>query len=958
MRSLLRLALLGVACRAVDKSKFRTCQDTRFCRVHARPAAPPPTYAVNDASVAMADGALRFEVSEGTLAPLVVTVLPHADAGVVNVRVTEAGVSRWEPDDVLLGPFALDGDAKLSKTPAGATLTLGGGGAVAVTYAPFTLSLGPAGGDPLIVVNGKDLLHYERGRAAAAAAPSLGDPSKDDADSHGCEDGFAWNGERCLEITGYWEDGLARFADGTKEVKTYKAAEVAKDDGDFSETFSGHTDDVPNGPMSVGVDVSFPGSKALFGLAEHASQFALKKTTGGGGYDEPFRFYNLDVFEYDLDVPMALYGTIPLAWAVAPGRATHSTVGVFYDNPTETYVDVGAGPDDTNWDLHFVSESGVLSLFLILPETPLDGFAKYAALTGAQELPPLFALGYHQCRWNYKDEKDVAAVHGQFEALDIPYDVLWLDIEHTDGKRYFTWDANLFPDPATMQDTLAKTGRKMVTIVDPHIKRDNNYDVHKKATDAGLYVKERKHGELKDFEGWCWPGSSSYLDFTAAHVRQWWAERFSLANYGGSTANLYTWNDMNEPSVFNGPEVTMAKTLVNLGGVEHREWHNLYGMYFHRATAEGLMLRDAEANKRPFVLSRAFYAGSQRWGAIWTGDNAARWDHLKVASQMLLSISVCGLSFAGADAGGFFGDPDPELMVRWIQAAAYTPFFRGHAHHDAKRREPWSFGEPHTARMRGAIADRYALLPYWYTTFAAARFAGLPVMRPLWAHHAHDADALLVGDAWLVGEDLLVKPATDAGVSTVDVYLPAGTTWFETHTAAMTKRSGGVLAKGVPAPLDGTAPALQRGGSIIPRQQRLRRSTAAMRSDPYELTVALDDAGEASGSLYLDDFETFGFTGGAFHKSVFTFAGGKLSANAGNDCDARAAALGIAADAGSFAPTNVVERVVVLGLAAPPTAVSQGGKAVEFAWNSDASALVLRAPNVAVAGAWEIALTF
>ncbi|KAH8053123.1 alpha-1,3-glucosidase [Aureococcus anophagefferens] len=878
MRSLLRLALLGVACRAVDKSKFRTCQDTRFCRVHARPAAPPPTYAVNDASVAMADGALRFEVSEGTLAPLVVTVLPHADAGVVNVRVTEAGVSRWEPDDVLLGPFA-DGDA-LSR-PRGRDpdprRRRGRGRDLRALHAVA----GPRGRRPLIVVNGKDLLHYERGSAAAAAAPSLGDPGGGDADSHGCEDGFAWNGERCLEIAGYWEDGLARRRhQGGQDLQ---GGGGRQDDGDFSETFSGHTDDVPNGPMSVGVDVSFPGSKALFGLAEHASQFALKKTTGGGGYDEPFRFYNLDVFEYDLDVPMALYGTIPLAWAVAPGREKHSTVGVFYDNPTETYVDVGAGPDDTTWDLHFVSESGVLSLFLILPETPLDGFAKYAALTGAQELPPLFALGYHQCRWNYKDEKDVAAVHGQFEALDIPYDVLWLDIEHTDGKRYFTWDANLFPDPATMQDTLAATGRKMVTIVDP---------------------PHQARQQLRLVGG----------------------ALLSLANYGGSTANLYTWNDMNEPSVFNGPEVTMAKTLVNLGGVEHREWHNLYGMYFHRATAEGLMLRDQKENKRPFVLSRAFYAGSQRWGAIWTGDNAARWDHLKVASQMLLSISVCGLSFAGADAGGFFGDPDPELMVRWIQAAAYTPFFRGHAHHDAKRREPWSFGEPHTARMRGAIADRYALLPYWYTTFAAARFAGLPVMRPLWAHHAHDADALLVGDAWLVGEDLLVKPATDAGVSTVDVYLPVGTTWFETHTAAMTKRSGGVLAKGVPAPLDGTAPALQRGGSIIPRQRRLRRSTAAMRSDPYELTVALDDAGEASGSLYLDDFETFGFTGGAFHKSLRADERGRARRRAG---PRRAADGGVA-----------------------------GRKAVEFAWNSEASSLVLRAPNVAVAGAWEIALTF
>ena len=187
---------------------------------------------------------------------------------------------------------------------------------------------------------------------------------------------------------------------------------------------------------------------------------------------------------------------------------------------------------------------------------------------------------------------------------------------------------------------------------------------------------------------------------------------------------------MNEMSVFNGPEVTMHKSVVNLDGIEHREWHNLYGMYFQRATAEGLMLRDA--NKRPFVLSRSFYAGSQRWGAVWTGDNAAQWSHLKQAAPMLLSMSVCGLIFVGADAGGFFGDPDAELMARWIQAAAYTPFFRGHAHHDAKRREPWSFGEPTTSYIRRAIADRYALLPYWYSVFAESRFSGLPVMRPLW----------------------------------------------------------------------------------------------------------------------------------------------------------------------------------------------------------------------------------
>jgi len=951
MALFVRLAALAALAGAVDRSKFRTCKDTRFCRVHARPATPPAAYKVDAATVKLDAGALTFAVSDGSAPPLAVSVAPHLDPGVVRVRVTEADKEpRWEPTDVLTGPFDLDASATLATAGPAATLTLASGQSVKVAYDPFALSVVSATGEVLVAVNSKSLLHYERGGGAGGQATQV-------EDAHGCADGEAWNGEKCLEITGYWEDGLARFADGTKEVKTYKTEDTPSEG--VSETFSGHTDPVPRGPMSVGVDVTFPGSKGLFGLAEHASKFKLKKTVPGqGGYDEPFRFYNLDVFEYDLDVPMALYGTIPLAWALSPERA--AAAGVFYNNPTETFVDVDSGDDEADWSLHFVSESGVLELFLLTPATPLEGFAKYAALTGAQELPPLFALGYHQCRWNYKDEKDVEAVHGQFEALDIPYDVLWLDIEHTDGKRYFTWDENLFPEPKKMQEALWAQGRRMVTIVDPHIKRDGGYRVHKEATAKGLYVREDKGSGPKDFDGWCWPGSSSYLDFTEPQVRRWWAEQFSLENYEGSTGSLYTWNDMNEPSVFNGPEVTMPKTLLSLAGVEHREWHNLYGMYFHRATAEGLTLRDAAENKRPFVLSRAFYAGSQRWGAIWTGDNAARWDHLAAAAPMLLSISVCGLSFAGADAGGFFGNPDAELMTRWIQAAAYTPFFRGHAHHDAKRREPWSFGEPTTQRIRRAIADRYALLPYWYTVFAEARFAGLPVMRPLWAHFPGDAYAMGLEDQWLVGGALLVKPVTEPGRDSVSVYLPGGpaAVWYDAHLPEMTKRAGGELHK-IPAPLDAPAPALQRGGTVIPRQRRLRRSTVAMADDPYELTVALDADGTAEGDLYVDDLTTFGFRdNGAFHKTRFSFAGGKLTASAANTCDARARALGIASDLGSYHPANEVERVVILGLEAPPAGVTTGGRAVDFSWSADAKALVLRKPGVLVVEEWVVELAF
>ena len=335
---------------------------------------------------------------------------------------------------------------------------------------------------------------------------------------------------------------------------------------------------------------------------------------------------------------------------------------------------------------------------------------------------------YHQCRWNYKDEQDVYFVHGKFEELDYPYDVLWLDIEHTDGKRYFTWDDNLFPNPEQMQERLWSQGRRMVTIIDPHIKRDDHYYIHKEATSKGLYIKD-KDGQ-KDFDGWCWPGASSYLDFTSEHVRSWWADQFAYDRYKGSTPSLFTWNDMNEPSVFNGPEVSMQKDLLNLNGEEHREWHNLYGMLFQRATMEGQIRRNKpDENVRPFVLTRAFFAGSQRYGAIWTGDNAAEWSHLEIAAPMLLSLNVGALSFVGADVGGFFGNTDAELMTRWMQAGAYTPFFRGHAHHDAKRREPWMFGEETMVRLRKAAMARYALLPYWYTIFREAGTTGMPVMR-------------------------------------------------------------------------------------------------------------------------------------------------------------------------------------------------------------------------------------
>lgn len=398
-------------------------------------------------------------------------------------------------------------------------------------------------------------------------------------------------------------------------------------------------------------------------------------------------------------------------------------------------------------------------------------------------------------------------------------DVIWLDIEHTNGKRYFTWDKHVFPNPVEMQKNVSGHGRKMVTIVDPHIKRDNEFSVHKEATEKGLYVKD-KDG-VKDFDGWCWPGSSSYLDFTNPAVRSWWASQFTLDKYLGSTMDLFTWNDMNEPSVFNGPEVSMPKDARNIEGIEHREWHNLYGTYMQQATSLGLQERTETksdwmdmgwtaqanmANSRPFVLSRAFWAGSQRFGAIWTGDNSADWGHMKIATPMLLSINLAGLSFAGADVGGFFGEPGAELFTRWYQAGAFTPFFRGHAHHDTKRREPWSYGEPYTSILRSTAILRYSLLPYWYSTFYEAYSVGVPVMRTMFTEFPSDSATFSIDDQWMVGDALLVKPITEAGATSTLVYLPLvvergrSQIWFDFHS--LTQVDTSISSFNTAAPLD------------------------------------------------------------------------------------------------------------------------------------------------------------
>ncbi|XP_074662520.1 neutral alpha-glucosidase AB-like isoform X2 [Tubulanus polymorphus] len=928
------LVVVGVSLVApvnsVDRSNFKTCEQSGFCQRNRAltPGNTPYEALLNTVKIHRTNVTVEL-LNKKT------NVKYHLDLigltnNVVRMRITEADPirPRYEPPigDALLN---IPEESRISVQKRGDRLEIGYQSTKVVLKArPFSLDV-VEDGNPVISVNSRGLLKFEQ----------YNNPDKQ-VEEAPKEDGQAENKE---------EEGAGEG--GENDESATKETEAAEP-GIGEETFEGHQDTKPHGSSSVGMDFSFPGFEHVYGIPEHADTLALKSTKN----TDPYRLYNLDVFEYELHNPMALYGSVPLMYAHSPQR----TVGVFWLNPSETWVDISNNKADKNLfskvvdlvkgddevpqvDTHWFSESGVIDVFFLLGPKPKDVFYQYGKLTGTTPLPPLFSIAYHQCRWNYNDQDDVRGVDANFDVHDIPYDVIWLDIEHTNGKRYFTWDAAKFSHSFDMIKNISAKGRKMVTVIDPHIKKDDGWELYKEARDNKLFVKDKSGN---DYEGWCWPGSSFWLDFINPDVCKWYADRFDLEKYQGSSKHLFTWNDMNEPSVFNGPEITMHKDAIHHGGWEHREVHNIFGMYQQRASAEGQVARSG-GNERPFVLSRAFFAGSQRHGAIWTGDNMGEWSHLKMSIPMLLSLSLAGITFSGADVGGFFKNPDAELLTRWYQAGAFQPFFRAHAHLDTKRREPWLLPETNMKIIREAIRYRYKLLPYWYTQFYKSEQDGSPVMRPLWVEFPKETSTFATEDEFMIGNALLVHPVTDSGASSVSVQLPgANTLWYD---LSYSRTYNGGTTQSIPVTLN-TVPVFQKGGTIVPRKERVRRASILGRFDPYTLFICLDKAGNAEGDLYIDDYHTFRYKKkNDFAFRSFTFKNNKLE-NRNLD------------KTGNYQTPSWLEKVVIFGVKQTPRKIALSGPSIktardlEFNYSAERQVLVIRKPDVNIAGDFSIVL--
>ncbi len=512
-----------------------------------------------------------------------------------------------------------------------------------------------------------------------------------------------------------------------------------------------------------------------------------------------FEMWGADHYKFNPDSD-PLYKSIPFFICLNEGLQ----YGIFFDNSMRSYFDFGKERKDR---LLFGADGGVMDYYFIAGTTALNTVQMYTRLTGLPPLPPLWALGYHQSKWSYYPESDVMNLAEHFRSRRIPCDAIHLDIHHMNQYQALTWDRTRFPDPAGMIQRLDKQGFKVVTIVDPGIKINPDNYVWRSGFEHNVFCR-RHDGAL--LEGEVWPGSCTFPDFTSPDTRRWWVSLFyrQIAEYGVRGM----WTDMNEPVIF--PDKTFpddTRHAFDGYSCSHLKAHNVYGQCMAMATRQGMA--EHAPDRRPFVLSRAGFAGLQRWAATWTGDNYSDWENLKMANLMVQRLSASGVSFCGADTGGFLGKPTPELFCRWMQLAAFHVFFRNHNNGEFGGQEPWEFGPVVEESVRQAIEARYRLLPYFYTQFYRYATEGLPIIRSLALMYPDNEDTYWRSSEFFVGDALYVVPVHHPGEAGRFLYMPPGA-WY-------------CLWSDAPAPVAESEawvstpishiPVYVRGGHIIPR---------------------------------------------------------------------------------------------------------------------------------------------
>ena len=516
-------------------------------------------------------------------------------------------------------------------------------------------------------------------------------------------------------------------------------------------------------------------------------------------------------------------------------KGENGCCGVLADNTTRTRFDFGKESDEY---LLFAHAGKGLDYYLMPGKDIKEVVRKYISLTGRSELQQKWVYGFQQSHWGYLSADEIKEISDTMRKHHIPFDAIHCDIDYMEGYRVFTFNGQRFPDPKALCRYLESIHVKPVCIVDPGVKHDPGYFVYDEGEERGYFAK---NPDGSTYIGKVWPGASVFPDFSKAEVRQWWADKISILTDAGIRG---IWNDMNEPANFTG----QLPDDVQFEGGSHLEMHNVFGHLMAQATHEGLLKHDG---RRPFILTRACCAGSQRYCSAWTGDNHSMWDHIRLSLVQMMNLGLSGMYMTGADVGGFGSDCTPELLVRWTQAGSLSPFFRNHYASGVRRQEPWAFGEETLDLVRKAIALRYHLLPYLYDL----AHEDLPMLRPLVMEYPDDPNVANICDQFLLGDALMAAPVIQPGTFARSVYLPKGV-WYDYYTGKRYVGGKYILAE---APMD-KLPLFARAGAVIP----VAAGNPECVEDITEVVLEVFP-GKGSFTHYTDDGESMDYASGKIH---------------------------------------------------------------------------------------------